>query len=143
MSAADIELDTPDLEIPVVRRDRSNDRVSFTLDDDTEVLYAIRPKQATLFKLIKGLGNLDNVDDFLASAALVEMLWLVLDPDSKAYLETRFEDEDDDCDLDIVEPVIKALVGLWYRRPTGRPSGSSSSSKKTRKGSTGPARSGV
>lgn len=136
MSAAMFQTDTPDLTIPVVKRDRANDRVTFTLDDDPTILFANRPKQATLFGLVKGLGNLDKVDDFVASAALVEMLYLVLEPDSKAYLEARFADDADDCDLDVAEPIIKSLVGLWYDRPTGKPGASSGSWRETGKPST-------
>lgn len=138
MSAALIEEDTPDLTIPVGRRDRSNDKVSFTLDDDPTILWAVRPKQATLFRLVKGLGNLEKVDDFVASAALVEMLWLVLETESKVYLQARFDDEDDEADLDVVQPIIESLMGLWYRRPTGRPGASSGSSNRTGKPSTAP-----
>jgi hypothetical protein len=130
------------LTFPVVKRDRTNDLVHFQLDDDDTVLVANRPKQAALLNVAKAVGGLDDADELGAAGMLDDLLDKIIDADSAAYLRERFDDPDDDLDLDVLEPIMKQLIGLWYGRPTGRRPGSSGSPQRTGKRSTVRRRSG-
>lgn len=124
------------LSFPVVKRDNTHRVVHFTLDDDPTVLVAIRPKQAALLQVAKTAGALDDADQLGAVGMLDDLLERLLDAESLAYLRERFDDEDDDLDLDVLEPIMKQLIGLWYGRPTGRPGASARSQRKIGKRST-------
>jgi hypothetical protein len=101
-------------------RDKTGDHRTFVLvdaDDEplTEVLHAYRCKQWMLIKIAQAEGQ-DQVDLFLDE---------VMAEESADYLRDRFDDAEDDLDVDHLAPAIEGLVGLWYGRPTGRQPGSS------------------
>lgn len=101
-------------------RDKTGDHRPFVLvdaNDDpmTEVLHAYRPKQWMLIKIAQAEAA-EQVDLFMDEA---------LDDETADYLRDRFDDAEDDLDVDHLAPAIEGLIGLWYGRPTGRPSGSS------------------
>lgn len=109
------------------KRDTTGDVRQFVIVDDedealTDVLTAHRPKAAVLMKLARAASSDDEMvlmgvyDDFLDS---------VLDKESADYLRARFEDPEDILDLDHLDTPMKALVGLWYRRPTTKSAASS------------------
>jgi hypothetical protein len=102
------------------QRDKTGDERAFIIEDPdtgdalTPVLYAYRPKQWMLLKIGEASGQ-EQIDLFLDE---------VMDGESADYLRARFEDPDDDFDVDSLAETITGLLGLWYGRPTGRPSGS-------------------
>lgn len=101
-------------------RDKTGDHRTFIITDAddnplTDVLHAYRCKQWMLIKIAQAEGQ-DQVDLFLDE---------VMDEESADYLRDRFDDAEDDLDVDHLAPAIEGLVGLWYGRPTGRQSGSS------------------
>ena len=101
-------------------RDTTGDQRAFIIEDPetgedlTPVLYAYRPKQWMLLKIGDAEGQ-EQIDLFLEE---------VMDEESATYLRDRFEDPDDDFDVDALAPTIEGLIGLWYGRPTGRQRGS-------------------
>lgn len=124
-------------------RDKSNDHQPFRLAGDDTVYHARRPKSAILLKLMAALG--DDNDGMAQVMAFDNLLGKILQPDSEKALRDRLEDEADDLDLDSpgIEQMFKALVGLWYGGPTGRPPASRRSPSRTGKRSTVRARSGA
>ena len=112
-------------------------RVPFRLDDDDFVLTAIRPKQARLLNIVKQVGSLDNLDNLAVVSVLDDLMGLILTPESVEHLQARFDDDDDEADLDVLEPILKQLVGLWYGRPTGKQPGSSRPPSRTGRRSMG------
>lgn len=101
-------------------RDKTGDHRTFVLVDSedqpmTDVLNAYRCKQWMLIKIAQAEGQ-EQLDLFLDE---------VMDEESADYLRDRFDDPDDDLDVDHLAPAIEGLVGLWYGRPTGRSAGSS------------------
>jgi hypothetical protein len=112
-----------------------------SMDDDEPDLHAVRPKQAKLVDIVKGLGDLDNIDGLAAAGVMDDLMRKVFDADTLDYLDGRFQDDDDDLDLDVLEPILKALIGVWYGGPTGRRPGSSGSPKRNGARSTGRSRS--
>lgn len=123
-------------------QDRSTATILFRLDDDETVLTAIRPKQARLLTLVKGVGSLSEADQIQAASILDDLMRLVFDPDTVTYFEDRFADDDDDCDLDVLEPILGQLVEVWFGGPTGGRRGSSPTRKRTGPRSTVRSRSG-
>lgn len=113
-----------------------------TMDDDEEDLHAVRPKQAVLVRVVTDLGDLDGMDGLAAAGALDAIMRKVFDADTVAYLDERFQDEEDDLDLDVLEPILKALIGVWYGGPTGRRPGSSGPQRQRGRRSTVRSRSG-
>jgi hypothetical protein len=110
-------------------RDKTGDHRPFVLvdaDDEpmTETLHAHRPKQWMLIKIAQADGQ-DQLDLFLDE---------VMDEESADYLRDRFDDPDDDLDVDHLAPAIQGLVGLWYGRPTGKQPGSSGRRGNARSG---------
>jgi hypothetical protein len=110
-------------------RDKTGDHRPFVLTDAddqpmTEVLHAYRCKQWMLIKIAQAEGQ-DQVDLFLDE---------VMDEESADYLRDRFDDPQDDLDVDALGPAIEGLVGLWYGRPTGKPRGSSTRRGNPRSG---------
>ena len=106
--------------------------VQFQLDDDPEVLTALRPKKAKLVKLIGGMGKLDEVDNLQAAGILDDLMRIVFDADTVAYFDARFDDDDDDCDLDVLEPILTQLIEVWFPGgPTGGRRGSSPTPPRT------------
>lgn len=109
-------------------------RIEFTLDDDPTILVGVRPKMAVLMQIVTRLA--DDSNQMAQLAALYTLLKKVLDEDSHAHLDARFSDEDDDLDLPVVGPILQMLVGRWYGGPTGKPSPSANSRRRTSSGST-------
>jgi hypothetical protein len=101
-------------------RDKTGDHRAFIIEDPetgedlTPILNAYRPKQWMLLKIGEAQGQ-EQIDLFMDE---------VMDPESADYLRDRFDDPDDDFDVDALAPTIQGLIGLWYGRPTGRSGGS-------------------
>lgn len=118
------------------KRDRAGAVVPFTLDDDPTILTATRPKQAVLIDLYRQMEATDEKDPALLQV-FDDFMHICFDEETQAYLNARFHDPDDDADIDTLNPIIEALMGAWYRRPTTRPSGSSQPSRRSGPRSTG------
>lgn len=108
-------------------------------------LVAVRPKQAVLLAAAQAVMMGSQPDEVMPGSSQV-MAFLSLqdemfDPDTRAYLQERWDDPDDDLDVDVLEPIFQALVGLWYGRPTGSPAGSPQSRRTAGKSSTARSRS--
>lgn len=120
----------------------ARERVPFTLDDDPTILWAIKPKTAVLLNLGAVAARALEQDDQLIILALYDMFMdTVLDDDSAEYLRGRFHDPADSYDFEMLDPVMEALLGRWYRRPTGRQPASVTLPRTTGRRSTGTARS--
>jgi hypothetical protein len=120
------------------RENRDGDVIPFYLGEDDTVLIARRPKMAALMNLAKGLES-DN--DLEKVRVFDEFLDTVLEPESAEYLRDRFDDPEDDLDLDALDKPLQYLVGRWYKRPTGSRPASQRSPRRTGKASTVRARS--
>lgn len=110
-------------------RDKTGDHRTFVLtdaDDEamTDTLHAYRCKQWMLIKIMQAEGQ-DQVDLFMDE---------VMDEESAEYLRDRFDDPEDELDVDHLAPAIEGLIGLWYGRPTGRQPGSSRQRRNPRSG---------
>jgi hypothetical protein len=118
--------------------------VAFQLDDDDTVLHATRPKQAVLMKvaqatIIETPGGVPGMAQIQAYTGLMDK---VFTPETIEYLNARWDDDDDDLDMDCLDPIFTALVGLWYGGPTGSQAASARSRPRSGKRSTARARSG-
>lgn len=123
------EFDSYDvLNFKTPERDASGDVVPFTLDDDPHVLVAVRPKQAILIELGVGMVSDDPMEQLRCYLLFKDS---VLREDSAAYLNAKFQDPKDTTDLDVLEPILQTVMGLWYDRPTKRPAASASSPPRT------------
>lgn len=120
------------------RADAGVERFPFQLaydwEDDDErdktVLHARRPKTVVMARLFRGIDLDDDIsilgfyDDFIAA---------VLEPESKAYVEACFDDEDHNWDVDVLAGVIRETQRRWWpTRPTSR-SGGSTGPRSTRR----------
>lgn len=124
--------------------DHTQDVVPFYLNDDDTVLYAKRPKKAKLLTVVQQVNALDStVDDLQGAGMLDGIMKMILTEESVEYLDSRFQDEDDDLDLDVLGPIFKRLVELWYGGPTGGRRASSPRPRPAGRRSTAPSRSGV
>lgn len=102
--------------------------------EGAKVLIARRPKAAVLMRL----ASVDPHTKDLSTMVRVIDTFLdhVLDKESREYVRGRFDDPDDDWDVDLLVPVINACKARWYGRPTGRATGSSGSPNSRGKRST-------
>lgn len=130
-------------------RDKSGDLRQFIVvdaddNDLTEVLTARRPKMGVLLDLAAKVEQADASEDIGAMVAAVDLfLDSVMVPESAAIVRAQLSNPDDDLDIEHLGKPMQALVGLWYRRPTGRQAGSPSSRSGTGKRSTARSRSGA
>lgn len=108
--------------------------IPFTLDTNPHVLIGTRPKMAILMRIVTTLA--DDSNEMAQLASLYRLLEKVLDADSLVHLNSRFDDEADDLDLPAIGPILQMLVGRWYGGPTGKPSPSANSRRRTTSGST-------
>lgn len=119
--------------------------VPFQLDDDPTVLHATRPKMAVLLKAAQAVMVDDQPGDVVPGAAQIGVFVSLMDkmftPETVDYLNARWDDNDDDLDVDCLGPIFQALVGLWYRRPTGSPAASQRPRPRSGKRSTARSRS--
>lgn len=113
---------TAPLQFTSPARDHESNRTPFQLDD--ELLYAIKPKTASLVKLMKSV-NTENEDDPRNVDALDEFIDLCMEPASAKIIRDRMDDPDDGFDLDTLVEIMEALQAAWTDRPTGPSSGSS------------------
>lgn len=111
--------------------DDEHKRVPFQLDDDPTVLIGTRPKMAVLIDVVDRFGDVDTMEALHAVATLKELVPVVMDQASVDHLNARFLDPADTLDLDVLEPIIESLLGLWFARPTGRPGSSAGSPSAT------------
>lgn len=99
----------------------------FRLDDDDEVLTAVRPKMAIMMKLGRSIGHAqESTDAALAAMDAVDIfISHCLVEESSAYVTTRLDDAEDDLDIEHMLNAITQVLGLWYQRPPTSPPGSS------------------
>lgn len=117
-------------------------RTPFQIIGDSTVLYAVKPKQGVLLALGRSVASLEETEDpAVQMAAYDQFMDVVLAPETRVYLESKFADPDHEWDLPILEPVMKGLIGAWFAGPTGARPGSAPSPRATGKRSTGRARS--
>lgn len=126
---------------PDTPRDTTGDRIPFQLDDDETMLWAERPKMATLLQLTGSIQQIldptANLNIQLgAAAAIQDFVNVCFDGPTRVYLQERFDDPDDQLDITDLMPVVQHFVGRWYGRPTGSLSGSSGGRPKSGKRST-------
>lgn|SRR5262245_2411144 len=114
-------------------------RAEFQLaDDPAMLLVAIQPKSALLLPLAKMAGG----DDDLANAQVIEaFLDLVMEPESREYLQGRLMDPEDNLDVEDLTPIIQWLQETWTERPTGPRRGSGPQRRRTGQRSTAGVRS--
>jgi hypothetical protein len=144
MTAEPVQPDGPEVvrfDAATEPRDRSQDRIPFALGDDDTVMYAVRPKVVILMDVAASLADSENV--FGQARAVNEFIDKILDDDSRLYLRERFDDPDDDMDLDNDDLIsaMEYVVGRWYGRPTGSRPGSPEPRSRSGKRSTAKRRS--
>lgn len=142
MTTTDDDAVTPDLP-PVAPGLRlttpdtvDHERTPFSVDG--EVLWAVRPKAGQLMALVRSYNA--GADEFEQVKVLEGFLDLCLEPETAAVLRDRMDDPDDGFDLEHVQALMEGLQTHWFARPTGRPSSSSGTRRRTGRGSTARAR---
>lgn len=116
----------------------ADDRLDFTMEGDDTQLYAYLPSEGQMVLLIGVASDLTDVG--VASAAVMDVFWELMETDTRRHLRRRLLVREDSFGLGDIMNIIEWLVGESTARPTTPPSASTPSRGTTGRRSTATAR---